>query len=461
MQYAAANPTPVTTAINDQRYMLDAAAMTQQNCSSSKIRCLRRLGNFEWECLTDKGWVGFEPMVAVAIERGYLDRLEALISSSRAEKSVDVTRGGVRYRIDLEALTQVNLSTSFARKVRRLGPSAWEFQGDGGNWTPYPESERERLERIFTDKAAPRTPVALADGKHTVDVGAMRQTGGADDPARSVRRLGDFAWAWLNGNRWMLYDAVDALALERALWDGATAPVVLRSGKYRVDVAGMRQVNVATAFERPVRRNSPWVPARQFLDPDAPPASWTKADGFLVDLAAGSAEWQDVTGLFGQTAGARTVLKVQRVQNHQLWVLFAAFRRSLGPGRTANERRLFHGTDRASADKIVVQGFNRSFVSTHAFGMGTYFARDASYSASSSYSKPDADGTKRMFLARVVVGDVCVGKSTDKVPSAARPGAANPLDLCDTTVNDAGNPSIFVTYKDPQQYPDYLITFKD
>jgi poly [ADP-ribose] polymerase 10/14/15 len=45
-----------------------------------------------------------------------------------------------------------------------------------------------------------------------------------------------------------------------------------------------------------------------------------------------------------------------------------------------------------------------------------YFAVDASYSIDDTYSCPDSQGNKYMYLARVVVGDFCVGNDTMNVP---------------------------------------------
>ena len=44
-----------------------------------------------------------------------------------------------------------------------------------------------------------------------------------------------------------------------------------------------------------------------------------------------------------------------------------------------------------------------------AYGKGAYFARDASYSSSTTYSRPNAQGVQHMFLARVVIGEYCRG----------------------------------------------------
>ena len=45
-----------------------------------------------------------------------------------------------------------------------------------------------------------------------------------------------------------------------------------------------------------------------------------------------------------------------------------------------------------------------------------YFARDASYSAHTLYSKPDGSGIQRMFLCQVAVGDWCRGSNGQLTP---------------------------------------------
>ena len=81
--------------------------------------------------------------------------------------------------------------------------------------------------------------------------------------------------------------------------------------------------------------------------------------------------------------------------------------------------------------------------------------QDASYSASTTYSRPNGKGVQCMFLVRVVVGRFCNGKL-----DALTPDVRKGHQLYDTTVNDVKNPAIFVTYHDAQVYPEYLIRFK-
>ena len=92
-----------------------------------------------------------------------------------------------------------------------------------------------------------------------------------------------------------------------------------------------------------------------------------------------------------------------------------------------------------------------------AFGKGVYFARDSSYSH--GYAYPAGNGHHHMYLAYVLTGEYTVGESSMKVPPAKNP-RINKTILFDSTVNNVGNPTIFVVYQDAQSYPAYLITYK-
>ena len=101
-------------------------------------------------------------------------------------------------------------------------------------------------------------------------------------------------------------------------------------------------------------------------------------------------------------------------------------------------------------DKILQQGFNRSFCGKNAtrYGKGVYFARDASYSAYPTYAVPDNKGHQYMMACRVVVGEYCRGKNDALTPDIRD---AKHHSLYDSTVGLLGNdtmsnPSIFVTY---------------
>ena len=158
------------------------------------------------------------------------------------------------------------------------------------------------------------------------------------------------------------------------------------------------------------------------------------------------------------------IVSVERIQNVTAWQSFAVKRQSVfsrepdESKRAARfERRLWHGTNVEVLEKIVQQGFNRSFCGKNAtfYGKGVYFARDSSYSTNKTYAVPDKKGVQHMMYVRVVVGEFCKG-----VKDAITPDVRSGLDLYDSTVNNVADPSIFVTYHDAQAYPEYLIKFR-
>ena len=131
---------------------------------------------------------------------------------------------------------------------------------------------------------------------------------------------------------------------------------------------------------------------------------------------------------------------------------------------------VFHACAADVVDNIICGGFNRSYAGKNAtvFGPGVYFARDASYSMSETYSPTDANGLKRMFLCRLAVGAHTMVSHGyyDKEPpvrDAERLLGVGMLRY-DTTTNGrlsaAGVPEIMVAYRDNQAYAEYLVTFR-
>jgi hypothetical protein len=101
-------------------------------------------------------------------------------------------------------------------------------------------------------------------------------------------------------------------------------------------------------------------------------------------------EFDQVCQAFMKTLNSSIkVVDVQRIQNRSLWNQYATkgweYISREGPSSQARLERvwLFHGTDEDTVEKIVQQGFNRSFAGKNAtvYGKGVYFARDASCKA--------------------------------------------------------------------------------
>uniref|UniRef100_A0A8C3JQ27 Poly [ADP-ribose] polymerase n=1 Tax=Calidris pygmaea TaxID=425635 RepID=A0A8C3JQ27_9CHAR len=194
------------------------------------------------------------------------------------------------------------------------------------------------------------------------------------------------------------------------------------------------------------------------------PATWDDMQNQLlkiVELKPETREYKDVQKKFMETCPSLKIVKIERIQNPYFWKTYQIKKRQMDSknGNTNNERLLFHGTNKESLTLINNRGFDRSYAGMHAaaYGNGTYFAVNASYSANDTYSKPDVDGKKYMYLARVLVGEYSQGTKGAITPAAKN--SSNPVDLFDSSTDNVNQPSMFIIFNDIQAYPEYLITF--
>ncbi|XP_070211879.1 protein mono-ADP-ribosyltransferase PARP14-like isoform X1 [Littorina saxatilis] len=180
----------------------------------------------------------------------------------------------------------------------------------------------------------------------------------------------------------------------------------------------------------------------------------------LVPLPATDAEYQTVVTGFQQTVGNVAIVAVKRIQNPHLYHQYVAKKAHLekqNPPGTTNEKSLWHGTSSDAIQNINHHGFNRSFCGKNAtvHGQGVYFAVNANYSASATYSPPDPSGTRHVYLCKVLVGVPTKGSSSMRV-LPMRQGHI----LYDSAVDNVQNPSMYVIFNDTQAYPEYLIDFQ-
>ncbi|CAF3180149.1 unnamed protein product [Rotaria sp. Silwood2] len=141
------------------------------------------------------------------------------------------------------------------------------------------------------------------------------------------------------------------------------------------------------------------------------------------------------------------VIKIERIQNERWYAQYLAHCQEFQKRMKRNtEKRLYHGCSEKAANLIIEDCFNRSFAGVNGtvYGVGVYFSSKPSYSH--TYTRPNADGERCMFVSRVLIGKSTLGNSSMKTP---------PLGF-DTTTD---NKHIFVTYHDAQAYAEYLITY--
>ncbi|XP_059395063.1 protein mono-ADP-ribosyltransferase PARP14-like [Carassius carassius] len=260
-------------------------------------------------------------------------------------------------------------------------------------------------------------------------------------------------WQYRSGRKFKPFDPYTNCDLEEAFnLQKTSVQIKINSEVYNVDIVCKKAT-----------RGGKQVELKRVQLKASLPLNWEDMEGqqvVIIELKADSQEFTDVEKEFRKTGLSNNIIKIERVQNCALWRNYMIKKEELEDKNKHknNEKLLFHGTGPDTTDQINNQGFNRSFAGKNGamYGNGTYFAVDPSYSVK-GYSTPDAKGHKRIYLARVLVGDFTQGKKGLRTPPKRN---SKGVDLYDSVTDKSNNPSMFVIFNDVQAYPEYLITFK-
>ncbi|XP_040214249.1 protein mono-ADP-ribosyltransferase PARP14-like [Rana temporaria] len=263
-------------------------------------------------------------------------------------------------------------------------------------------------------------------------------------------------WGHYQGTNFIPFDKMTNSELEKAFTNNSAVDVHIAGVKYKA-IAERKTALDPKGKTIKLHRNP------KNAESLVTPPYWDKMDNTqlkVVPLTSSNSDYSEVEGLFTQSCQMR-IIKIERIQNTHLHQNYQIKKNSIDTknGNKNNEKRLFHGTDSATTDYINHNGFNRAYAGANAalLGKGTYFAADAIYSADDTYSKPDTNKYKYMYLVRVLTGVYCVGNAAMIIPPAKSP--SNPTDLYDSATDNIATPSVFVIFNDVQAYPEYLITF--
>ncbi|TKS73181.1 Poly [ADP-ribose] polymerase 12 [Collichthys lucidus] len=239
----------------------------------------------------------------------------------------------------------------------------------------------------------------------------------------------------------------------------------------------MYQENIKYKTKREVRRRPHFVSAHdveaKLKSTSSPSSSLSTAESFpsywdknalpdfgykLIPLSKSGKEYNRIDMLFKRTMPQHKISNIQRIQNPSLWEVFqwqTEHMKKRNGGKAVNQQYLFHGTDHSLIEAICEQNFDWRMCGVHgtAYGKGSYFARDASYS--DRYSSIKHSVNKVMFVALVLVGEYTKGRSSYLRP----PPRGNSNTLYDSCVDCEANPSIYVLFEKQQIYPEYLINY--
>ncbi|NXF09401.1 PAR12 polymerase, partial [Smithornis capensis] len=295
-------------------------------------------------------------------------------------------------------------------------------------------------------------------------------------------------WYWQNNEgQWIEYgeqgegDSVDSpsSAVIENLYQAdpdATISFVAGQHNYNLSFKEMIQVNTAFKTRRRVCRRPKFVSPEDVqkikkgqrdssIPNKACPSHWDQSAlpdlGYkAVVISSVTSEYKTIKELFHQTMKNYSILKLQRIQNPSLWKVFQwqkeKMKRENG-GKEVQEKLLFHGTSISYMEAICTRNFDWRLCGSNGtdYGMGIYFARDASYSHAYCSS---VENINMMFVARVLVGDFIKGNAAYVRPPTK---SVNGLWFYDSCVDNELNPSVFVVFEKHQIYPEYIIEYKE
>ncbi|CAF4004110.1 unnamed protein product, partial [Rotaria sordida] len=182
------------------------------------------------------------------------------------------------------------------------------------------------------------------------------------------------------------------------------------------------------------------------------PKTWEKSrkNKICFELSNTADEYKSIVTNFNLPMKGKytQIIRIERIQNERWYIQYLAHSRNFKKYLDKDtEKCLYHGCSEEAANAIMKSCFNRSFAGVNGtlYGVGVYFSSNAAYSH--DYTKPNVNGERCMFWARVLVGNTTVGNSSMKTC---------PAEFDSTT----DGKHIFVTYHDAQAYAEYLITYK-
>lgn len=198
--------------------------------------------------------------------------------------------------------------------------------------------------------------------------------------------------------------------------------------------------------------------------------------------SADSSEWNCLAGIWQQGSLAKsgaTLKGALRVQSRGLVHGFLALRHTMlarlavaedfADGTSREDRlavrMLWHGTRSASGLlDICRDGFDRAHAQVCVYGKGCYFASSPSYSDryACNVILPTRDQSgpplRAMLLAAVLVGEMTEG-TNNMYPPPTKPHSLTG-DRFENACDKLASPNIFVTFKDHQAFPAYVVLYE-
>ena len=427
---------------NKQTYVVDFSTMIQTNALTNFQRKVRQVpttitadqGSVQWKYCNDTGrWTPYMPADSQAIEIMF-----------HKQTSCQRTINGRVYSFDFDHMFQINVETSYKRSIKRSTNSAPKV--------PVPSKPLEMERRVVVTLRGPTANLPVARQRLDDKLKGVLKNGDITFPASIERKVVSIMQQHKLTYTIGTTDEEDQKRMKKHLtFQGISSSVNIATSAIQEEIINY---HVAAAEESAVGFPPEWQPQTQNLE--------------LCQVPSGSQEWNKIVGSMKSTLPNVTVIQVIRVQNKWLWERYAQHKQRLAYKNDGmvNERELFHGT-RSNNPKLIYEGedgFDMRFSSQGMWGLANYFAVNANYSDRYAYSR--GDGSKEMFMVKVLTGDSyqCASESSLRMPPMKEgTGASGKLQFArvryDTVTGATSGSQVFMTYDNDKAYPAYLIQY--
>lgn len=167
-------------------------------------------------------------------------------------------------------------------------------------------------------------------------------------------------------------------------------------------------------------------------------------------VSLSSKTYDDITKLIRLSYPNACVLYMDEIVNDTLLSKYQQRKQNIEQIRgkeNVRELMLFHGTKVNCINNIATNGFMKLFNKVSAYGKGTYFSTQASYS--SHYTDKDDTDVSYMFVCDVMIGKCTIVNGPHEIDTK----------VYDNSINFINAPTIYVTPYDDGAYPKYLVAF--
>ena len=309
-------------------------------------------------------------------DAGNMEILDKAFASGKsyAELCIDSAKykSGKGYYVIFGSMVQINMETKFKRRVMKIT-----------NVNRKPKNTKFNLNKTVEQVTLDQHEIA-----------ELLLQGLPRDVKKAQIHLQKLIDKNLFSDKVLLDRAVD---IEAARASVAKFCVTLKDlGNHEILVSGMMP-NVLRVISRLKDLGKGQKYPREWILPQQLPYC-------LIDISRESPEWIKIEHRINLTMDVK-IVQIKRIQNKILWKKYQASKELIVMKRgKAEELELFHGTRRTNTLEIYGgDGFDMRFSTPGMWGIGSYFAMNASYSR--KYASINGK-YKEFFLANVLIGDV-------------------------------------------------------